>query len=70
MNIHEILSMKLFAIILGHFQGIIPYNNLVCVGQEIALELADTQKCLDTFICTKRGKNFFFSFVEIGRAHV
>ena len=56
MNIHETLSMKLFAIILGHFQGIIPYNNLVCVGRGTALELADTQKCIDTFVCPKREK--------------
>ena len=56
MNIHEILCMKLFPIILGHFQGTIPYNNLVRVGRETALELANTQKCLDTFVCPKRGE--------------
>ena len=42
MNIHEILSVKLFAIILGYPQGIIPYNNPVYVGRGIALGLADT----------------------------
>ena len=65
MNIHEILSIKLFAIILGHFQGIFSYNNLVHIGRGIALEIANTQKCLDTFLCPKREKrkkekrNFF-----------
>ena len=66
MNIHEILSMKIFTIILGHLQGILPYNSLVSVGRETALEIADTQKCLDTFICPKREKKkkkkTFFSF--------
>ena len=60
MNIHEILSMKLFAIILGYPQGIPPYNNLVRVGQGTALGLVDTQRCLNTFVCPKRG--FFFGY--------
>ena len=61
MNIYEILSMKLFPIILGYPQRIPSYNNLMCVGREIALGLADTQRCLDTFICPKReAKKSFF----------
>ena len=67
MNIHEILSMKHFAIILGHFQGILPYNNLVHVGRRTALETANTQKCLNIFVCPKREKKkkFFFCCYEM-----
>ena len=68
MNIHEILSVKLFAIILGYPQGIIPYNNPVYVGRGIALGLADTQRCLDTFVCPKREKKkVFFFFLVVMR---
>ena len=56
MNIHEILNMKLFAIILGHFQGILPYNNLVHVGRRTALETKNTQKYLDIFVRPKSEK--------------
>ena len=62
MNIHEILSMKLFAIILGHFQGILPYNNLVHVGRKTALETANTQKMSEYLRLSKKRKqkkNFF-----------
>ena len=66
MNIHEILSVKLFAIILGYPQGIIPYNNPVYVGRGIALGLADTQRCLDTFVCPKKEKKKVFFLLLLG----
>ena len=69
MNIYEILIMKLFTIILGHLQGILPYKNLVRVGRGIALEIADTQK-MSGYLCMSKKrerekKKKFFCWYEM-----